>query len=482
MKRAFPIKLMTGVAALVVAGCAGQADQPVSIGYGASPDLPEPQQSLIPALKVAEAVGWADGAKPQAAEGLEVVAFADGLSHPRWLHVLPNGDVLVAETNGPPRPEAGGGIRGYFQGQAMEKAGAAVPSPDRITLLRDEDGDGVADMRKIFLSDLHSPFGMALVGDTLFVANTDAIVGFPYQEGDEEITAQGQTLTELPAGAINYHWTKNIIASEDGTKLYATVGSNSNVAEKGMEAEEGRAAIWEVDIASGQKRLFATGLRNPNGMAWNPVTGELWTAVNERDELGHNLVPDYITSVKRGAFYGWPYSYYGDHVDKRVEPQAPEKVAEAIAPDYAVGSHTASLGLTFAEGADLGANFESGAIIGQHGSWNRDPRSGYKVLFVPFEGGRPAAEPVDLLTGFLVDDEARGRPVGVAIAKDRALLVADDVGNVIWRVNEPGGADEPVQTADNTMADGAFRGQDANGEEGAQIPGSRPDAEALQAP
>lgn len=481
MTHAWSLKIMTTAAALMAAGCAGQADQPVSVGYGPSPTLPEPQTSLIPALKVAEATGWPEGAAPQAAEGLEVVAFADGLDHPRWLHVLPNGDVLVAETNAPPRPDDGGGIRGYFQSQAMEKAGAAAPSPDRITLLRDEDGDGVADLRSVFLSGLHSPFGMALVGDTLFVANTDAIVGFPYNEGDVEITAEGVTLTDLPAGDLNHHWTKNIIASPDGSKLYATVGSNSNVAENGMELEEGRAAIWEVDIASGEKRLFATGLRNPNGLAWNPVTGELWTSVNERDELGHNLVPDYITSVQRGGFYGWPYSYYGDIVDERVKPQAPEKVAEAIKPDYAVGSHTASLGLTFAEGADLGASFESGAIIGQHGSWNRNPRSGYKVLFVPFEGGRPAGEPVDLLDGFLVDDEARGRPVGVAIAKDRALLVADDVGNVIWRVNEPGGDDEHVQTADN-MADGAFRGQDANGEEGAQIPGSKPDADALQSP
>ncbi len=483
MTRAIQFKLVSVAVATLVAGCAGSADDPVSIGYGPLPDLPEPDSSLIPALNVAEAVGWADGEAPVAAEGLEVVAFAEGLDHPRWIHVLPNGDVLVAESNAPPRPDDGGGIRGYFQSQAMEKAGAAVPSANRITLLRDEDGDGRADLRKIFLSDLNSPFGMALVGETLFVANTDAIVGFSYREGDEEITAEGVTLTELPAGDLNHHWTKNIIASEDGSRLYATVGSNSNVAENGIAAEEGRAAIWEVDVATGEKRLFATGLRNPNGMAWNPVTGELWTAVNERDELGHNLVPDYITSVKRGAFYGWPYSYYGDIVDERVEPPAPQKVAEAIAPDYAVGAHTASLGLTFAGDADLGAKFESGAIIGQHGSWNRKPRSGYKVLFVPFEGGQPAGEPRDLLNGFLIDDKAHGRPVGVAIAKDRALLVADDVGNVIWRVNEPGDEDEPVQTAGNeSLADGAFRGPDANGEEGAQIPGSAPDPDALQAP
>lgn len=459
---------------LVAASCAGSADEPVSVGYGASPQLPEPSSSLIPALKVAEATGWADGSAPVAADGLEVVAFARGLDHPRWLHVLPNGDVLVAESNAQPKPDSGGGIRAYFQKQAMEKAGAAVPSADRITLLRDEDGDGVADVQTPFLTDLTSPMGMQLIGDTLYVANTDGVVAFPYREGDTEITALGRTLTDLPAGEINYHWTKTIIASGDGSKLYATVGSNSNVGERGMAAEEGRAAIWEVDVETGDKELFATGLRNPVGLAWNPTTGELWTAVNERDELGHNLVPDYITSVQRGGFYGWPYSYYGDIVDERVEPQAPEKVAAATKPDYAVGAHTASLGLTFAEGAELGPMFEEGAIIGQHGSWNRNPRSGYKVLFVPFENGRPSGEPIDLLGGFLVGDEARGRPVGVEIANDGALLVADDVGNVIWRVRDP------AATIGGAMADGVFEGQDANGEEGAQIPGSTPEPDDVQ--
>ncbi len=474
MLRRYSTSLIAISFGLAAASCAGTADEPVSVGYGASPNLPEPSGSLIPALKVAEATGWIDGSGPTAAEGLEVVAFAEGLDHPRWLYVLPNGDVLVAESNAQPKPDSGGGIRAYFQQQAMEKAGAAVPSADRITLLRDEDGDGVAELQTPFLTDLTSPMGMQLIGDTLYVANTDGIVAFPYREGETEITAAGRTLTDLPAGEINYHWTKTIIASADGSKLYATVGSNSNIGEQGMAAEEGRAAIWEVDVATGEKQLFATGLRNPVGLAWNPTTGDLWTAVNERDELGHNLVPDYITSVQRGGFYGWPYSYYGDIVDQRVEPQAPEKVAAAIKPDYAVGAHTASLGLTFAEGAELGPMFEEGAIIGQHGSWNRNPRSGYKVLFVPFENGVASGEPIDLLTGFLVGDEARGRPVGVEIANDGALLVADDVGNVIWRVRDP------TAPTEREMTDGASQDQDSDSDDDAATPETTSDAEEVQ--
>ncbi|MEM5516585.1 sorbosone dehydrogenase family protein [Henriciella sp. AS95] len=434
MRQMSPI-LIVSIAALCV-GCAGKADAPVSIGYGASPVLPKPENKLIPTVKVADATGWPAGEMPIAADGLEVQAFASGLDHPRWLHVLPNGDVLVAETNAPPRPENGGGIRGFFMKQAMEKAGAAVPSANRITLLRDTDSDGVADESHAFLTDLNSPFGMQLVGDTLYVANTDAIVGFPYEEGATSISALGETLTELPAGEINHHWTKNILASEDGTKLYATVGSNSNVAENGIDAEEGRAAIWEVDIETGEKRLFATGLRNPNGMDWNPSSGMLWTAVNERDELGDNLVPDYMTSVQDGAFYGWPWSYYGDTVDTRVKPARPDMVAKAIAPDYGLGSHTASLGLEFSEETDLGADYASGAFIGQHGSWNRKPRSGYKVVFVPFDGAQPSGQPQDVLTGFLDGNKARGRPVDVATAKDGALLVTDDVGNTVWRISK----------------------------------------------
>ena len=432
-----PVSTTALIAATIALGaCNSQPTAPITIGYGPNPTLPEPSGGLTPTVNIAEAVGWADGQGPVAAAGLTVSEFAGGLDHPRWMYVLPNGDVLVAETNGPPRPEDGDGIRGFFMKQAMKKAGAGVPSANRITLLRDTDGDGVADLSTPFLTGLNSPFGMELVGDTFYVANTDAIVSFPYTEGETEITAPATTLTPLPAGEINHHWTKNIIASEDGSKLYATVGSNSNVAENGIKAEAGRAAIWEVDIATGDKREFATGLRNPNGMDWNPTSGMLWTAVNERDELGNNLVPDYMTSVQDGAFYGWPYSYYGQTVDTRVEPQRPDLVASAIKPDYALGSHTASLGLAFAEGDSLGANYASGVFIGQHGSWNRKPASGYKVVFVPFEGAMPSGDPVDVLTGFLGDDKAMGRPVDVTFASDGALLVTDDVGNKIWRVTK----------------------------------------------
>jgi glucose/arabinose dehydrogenase len=342
--------------------------------------------------------------------------------------------VLVAETKAPPRPEDSDGIKGWIMGLVMGWAGAGVPSADRITLLSDADGDGSVDQRTVFLEGLHSPFGMVLVGDSLYVANTDAVMRFPYQEGEIQITAPGVKVVDLPGGPLNHHWTKNLIASPDGSLLYATVGSNSNVAENGLAAERERAAIWEIDPATGSHRVFASGLRNPNGMAWQPETGVLWTVVNERDEIGSDLVPDYLTSVKNGGFYGWPYSYYGDHVDERVEPQRPDLVAQAIVPDYALGAHTASLGLTFAEGNSLPEAFASGAFVGQHGSWNRNPPSGYEVIFVPFEAGGPVGDPIDVLTGFLEDDEARGRPVGVVIDQQGALLVADDVGNKIWRV------------------------------------------------
>jgi len=431
--------------ALALAGCAEPAREPVSIAMGMQPVLEKPSTPLFPTLKVAEAVGWSAGATPVAAAGLEVKAFATGLDHPRWLHVLPNGDVLVAETNAPDRPDDGKGIKAYFAGLAMKKAGATAPTANRITLLRDQDGDGVAETKSIFLAGLNSPFGMAVANGRLYVANTDAVVSVPYMDGLTKISTAPERLTDLPAGTRNHHWTKSLIASKDGSRLYATVGSNSNIAENGMEEEEGRAAIWEIDAATGQKRLFATGLRNPNGLAWEPATGVLWTAVNERDELGHNLVPDYITSVKDGAFYGWPWSYYGQTVDTRVKPARPDMVAKAIAPDYAVGAHTASLGLTFAEGARLGGKFSSGAFVGQHGSWNRNPFSGYKVIFVPFSGGRPSGEAIDVLTGFLgADDKAHGRPVGVAIGKDGSLLVADDVGNAVWRVSLAGMSETPV--------------------------------------
>jgi len=342
------------------------------------------------------------------------------------VYVLPNADVLVAETNAPPRPESEKGIRGRVMKLVMKRAGAAVPSVNRITLLRDADGDGVAETRSAFLEGLNSPFGMALVGDALYVANTDAIVRFDYQRGQTRISGPGTKLVDLPAGPRNHHWTKNLIASRDGKKLYATVGSNSNVAEHGMEEEAGRAAIWEVDIASGRHRVMATGLRNPNGLGWEPHSGVLWTVVNERDEIGSDLVPDYLTSVRDGAFYGWPYSYYGQHVDERVEPQRPDLVAQAVKPDYALGAHVAPLGLAFSK---------DGAFIGQHGSWNRRPPSGYNVVFVPFKDGEPSGLPVEVLWGFLSPEgEAYGRPVGVALDRRGALLVADDVGNAVWRL------------------------------------------------
>ena len=430
-----PHLLIVALAAGLVA-CGESSTLQVSDGTGPAPKLPEPNKTLVPTVNIAEAVGWASGAKPTPAPGLQVVAFAEGLDHPRWLYVLPNGDVLVAETNAPPKPDDSKGIRGWVMKKVMGRAGAGVPSPNRITLLRDANHDGVAETRTVFLENLNSPFGMTLVGNDLYVADTDRLIRFPYKDGDTQIKAQPTKVVDLPGGTLNHHWTKNVIASRDGSKLYVTTGSNSNVAENGMEAEEGRAAIWEVDRASGNHRIFASGLRNPNGLAWEPRSGALWTAVNERDEIGSDLVPDYITSVKDGAFYGWPYSYYGQHVDVRVEPQNPALVAKAIAPDYAVGPHTASLGLTFAEGSRLPAPFTEGAFIGQHGSWNRKPHSGYKVIFVPFTGGKPVGQPVDVLTGFLnADEKAQGRPVGVVIDQQGGLLVADDVGNKVWRVS-----------------------------------------------
>ena len=426
--------LLAGAALAALAGCGERARLPVTAGMGPAPTLPAPNKTLIPTVKVADAIGWL-GSAPRPAEGLQVAAFADNLDHPRWLCVLPNGDVLVAETNAPPRPKEGKGLKAAFMKMFMKKAGAAVPSANRITLLRDSDGDGIAETRTIFLSGLNSPFGMALVGDDFYVADTDAVRRFPYHAGETAISSAGTRLTDLPAGERNHHWTKSLIASPDGTRLYATVGSNSNVAEHGMAEEEGRAAIWEIDRATGAKRLFATGLRNPNGMDWEPATGRLWTAVNERDELGSDLVPDYMTSVRDGGFYGWPYSYYGGHVDTRPKPPRPDLVASALVPDYALGPHTASLGLVFYRGGLLPGHYAGGAFVGQHGSWNRNPPSGYRVIFVPFAGGRPAGPAEDVLTGFLdADGKARGRPVGVAVDRAGALLVADDVGNTIWRV------------------------------------------------
>ena len=415
--------------------CGEKALLRVSDGTGPNPSLPAPQSSLIPTVNIAPAKGWPTGGVPLPAPGLQVDAFAMGLDHPRWLYVLPNGDVLVAESNAPPKPDAAKSIKGWVMGLVMKRAGAGVPSANRITLLRDTDADGKVDLRSPLLEGLHSPFGMVVVGNELLVANADAVLRFPYRAGDTRISSAGVKLVDLPGGPINHHWTKNLIASRDGGKLYVTVGSNSNVGERGMEVEIGRAAIWEVDIATGAHRIFASGLRNPNGMAWEPQSGALWTVVNERDELDSDLVPDYMTAVRDGAFSGWPYSYFGQHVDQRVQPPRPDLVAKAIAPDYALGPHTAPLGMASSVGSSLPGNFANGMFIGQHGSWNRRPHSGYKVIFVPFDAGRPRGDPVDVLGGFLSPDgEAFGRPVGVVLDRSGALLVADDVGNVVWRV------------------------------------------------
>ena len=409
----------------------------VSDGEGPHPTLPPPVKSLIPTIHVAAAKGWGPDEMPTPTAGLAVNAFARDLSHPRWLYVLPNGDVLVAETDTPAKPEDARGIGGKIHKAVQKHAGSgARPSANRITLLRDTDGDGNADVHTVFVSGLNSPFGMALVGTSFYVANTDAVLRFPYVPGETQITAPGVKLVDLPGGPLNHHWTKSLIANAAGTKLFVGVGSNSNVAENGIPAEEGRAAVWEVDIASGAHRIFATGLRNPVGLAWEPDSHSLWVAVNERDELGSDVPPDYMTALRDGGFYGWPYSYFGQHVDSRVKPQEPDRVAEAIVPDYALGPHTASLGLCASKGAALPADYQHGMFVGQHGSWNRRPFSGYKVVFVPFTNGQPAGKPIDVLTGFVGrDDKARGRPVGVAMDRNGNLLVADDVGNTVWRVS-----------------------------------------------
>jgi glucose/arabinose dehydrogenase len=419
---------------VLLTACGDSAKLPEEAAVGPSPTLPEPNETLLPTVNIAPAKGWSQGEAPTAAGGLAVHAYGLSLDHPRWLYVLPNGDVLVAETNAPERPEEGKGIKGKIFQWYQKRAGAGVPSANRITLLRDADGDGVAEVRTVFLKDLNSPFGMALVGDTLYVANTDAVVRFRYQEGATQIDQPGVKVADLPAGPLNHHWTKGLAANKDGSRLYASVGSNSNVGENGLDKEDRRATILEIDTASGQSRVFASGLRNPVGVAFEPQSGVLWAVVNERDELGSDLVPDYLTSVKDGAFYGWPFSYYGQNVDKRVKPPNPEMVAKAVVPDYALGNHVAPLGLTFAQGNLLPEQFRTGAFIGEHGSWNRKPRSGYKVVFVPFADGKPSGKPQDVLTGFVKDEAALGRPVGVAIDKKGALLVADDVGNTIWRV------------------------------------------------
>jgi glucose/arabinose dehydrogenase len=440
MRMTLTSPLLIGVFILSLAGCGDTATVPERAGYGPHPALPSPNPTLLPIVNIAPAKGWRAGVTPVAAAGLAVRAYATGLEHPRWLYVLPNGDVLVAETNAPLRPEEGKGLKGWITKLVMQRAGAGVPSANRITLLRDADGDGSAETRTLFLQELHSPFGITLLGSDLYVANTDALLRFPYREGATQITAPGVKVVELPAGPLNHHWTKNVIASRDGLRLYVTVGSNSNVGENGLDKEVHRAAILEVELASGRTRMFASGLRNPNGLAWQPQSGALWTVVNERDELGSDLVPDYMTAVKEGGFYGWPYSYYGLHIDVRVKPQRSDLVAHALVPDYALGAHTAALGLVFYEEKLFPQRYVGGAFVGLHGSWNRNPQSSYKVIFVPFADGRPVGGPEDVLSGFLTaEGDAQGRPVGVAVDRMGALLVADDVGNAVWRVTPAAG-------------------------------------------
>jgi glucose/arabinose dehydrogenase len=431
----------TGLTALFLAACASPGSSDPLVGFGPHPPLPPPHTSLIPGIGVPDVVGWPAGAAPQAPPGFVVTRFADGLEHPRWLYVLPNGDVLASEAASPGSvgDHTQTGIRAWFQKMLMKKVHSTVPSPNRIILLRDADGDGVAETRTVFADGLKSPFGMTLVGETLYVANADGVVSFPYRGGQTHVDGTGTPVFDLPGPPINHHWTKNVVASPDGRRLYATVGSNSNIGDNGMAAEEGRAAIWEYDLGSRRARVYASGIRNPNGIDFDPATGAMWTVANERDEIGPDVPPDYLTTVREGAFYGWPYSYWGQHVDARVKPQRPELVARAVEPDYGLGPHTASLGLVFYRATAFPPAYRGGAFIGQHGSWNRQPLNGYRVVFVPFADGRPQTPAQVFLTGFLNrDNKIQGRPVGVAVDSRGALLVADDVGNTVWRVAPAG--------------------------------------------
>lgn len=431
------------LAAALLAGTAALAAEPFdpNTQIGPDPKLPEPQQYLFPPMNVAKVVGWKEGATPKVADGLKIEALAAGLEHPRSLYTLPNGDILVVESQGP-GVEPVSRPKNIVMRLVMSISAGSVGSggeSNRITILRDADKDGKPETRDVFLDKLTSPFGVALVGGDFYVANTDSLMRYPYKEGDLKIAAPGTPVTELPGGPIDHHWTKSLTASPDGKLLYVGVGSNSNAAENGMEAEKNRAAIWEVDRETGRWRIFASGLRNPNGLTFEPVSGALWTVVNERDELGPDLVPDYMTSVKDGAFYGWPYSYYGQHVDPRVKPERPDLVAKAIKPDYALSSHVAPLGLAFNTGNGLPEHYRGGAFVSEHGSWDRDRYNGYKVIFVPFADGKPSGMAEDVVTGFLnAAGEAQGRPVGVAFDSRGALLIADDVGNTVWRVTAAG--------------------------------------------
>jgi glucose/arabinose dehydrogenase len=426
------LRCALAIIALALAGCGPRPIDPHR-QFGRDPYLPPLHQYLLPPMHVAKVVGW-NGASPTVAPGLKVQAFATGLANPRSLYVLPNGDVLVVEPGGPPAPVSR--PKEFVMNWVEKMAHSRTKPGQRILLFRDSKGAGVPDMKTVFLDHLHSPFGVVLVGNDLYVADTDAVVRFAYTTGQTQITAPGVTLCELPGGPIDHHWTKSLTASPDGTKLYAGVGSNSNITENGLQAEVGRASIWEIDRGTGAHREYATGLRNPNGLQFEPHTHVLWAVINERDELGPDLVPDYLTSVQDGGFYGWPYSYYGQHLDPRVQPQRPDLVAKAIAPDYALSSHVAPLGMVFYQGTNLPAHYRAGAFIGEHGSWDRSVLNGYKIIFVPFANGRPAGLPEDVVTGFLIDgDKARGRPVGLAVDGSGALLIADDAGNAVWRVS-----------------------------------------------
>ncbi|WP_395672382.1 PQQ-dependent sugar dehydrogenase [Phenylobacterium sp.] len=428
--------------ALALTACSSGSSDPF-VGFGPSPPLPNPQKSLIPILGAPKAVGWPADAAPKAPPGFVVTRFGQGIDHPRWLHVLPNGDVLVAQSSSEPKPAKT--LRAWVQGKIMKRVGSTQKSPNRITLLRDANGDGVAELKTTFAEGLKRPFGIALAGGYLYVANDDGVVRFPYRDGQTRAEGAPEPVFKLPGEPRNHHWTKNVVATPDGARLFATVGSNSNIGENGMDIEEGRAAIWTYDIAGRGLRLYATGLRNPNGMAFEPQTGQLFTVVNERDEIGNDLVPDYLTSVRDGGFYGWPYSYWGKTVDTRVKPPRPELVATATPPDYGLGAHTASLGLTFYTGQAFPQAWRGGAFIGQHGSWNRRPLAGYRVVFVPFAGGRPQMPAKEFLTGFLNDKgQIQGRPVGVAVDARGGLLVADDVGDMVWRVMPAASAAPPA--------------------------------------
>jgi glucose/arabinose dehydrogenase len=447
LSAAAPLAIVGAALTLSACGMTPGSKDPWT-GFGPNPPLPKVQHSLIPQVGIPDVVGWPKGAGPIAPAGFTVVRYAEGLDHPRWLYVLPNGDVLVAESASVPSPadKSNQGIKGFFQKLLMKKVGSAKPSPNRIFLLRDADGDGVAESRMLFAQGLNQPFGMTLVGDTLYVANSDGVVSFPYAPGQTTEAGAGQKVFDLPGPPINHHWTKNVVASLDGTKLYATVGSNSNVGDNGLENEKGRAAIWEYDIASRQARIYASGIRNPNGIDFEPTTHAMWTVANERDEIGPDLPPDYLTSVKDGGFYGWPWSYWGQNVDVRAKPANPDMVAKAIVPDFGMGPHTASLGLAFYTASAFPQAYRGGAFIGQHGSWNRKPLNGYRVVFVPFANGRPVNAPQAFLTGFLnAKNQIQGRPVGVVVDRSGGLLVADDVGGIVWRVTPtPAGLRTPA--------------------------------------